>query len=135
MPTISVFIDTSAFVALNNPQDFNYKRIIEILEKAKKEKFIYITSNYIIAETLTVISQRISHTRAVNFFEKDLEGIDIKHIAPELESDAFNIFKGASSKNLSFVDCTSFALMNTYRINIVLGFDQHFKKHGFKLLD
>ena len=64
----------------------------------------------------------------------------------ELQSGAYNLihpseqdllraehlFRAIPSKNVSYADCISFAIVEQYNIRWVLSFDIHFKKQGFK---
>jgi len=60
--------------------------------------------------------------------------IDIVHVAPEIESQAWEIFKKYSDKSFSFTDCTSFAIMQQLEINQAFTFDSHFIQFGFQTL-
>jgi len=131
---MTIFVDTSAFVALNVSTDSQYDKAVDLVDRFREKQPKYITSNYIIAEAITIISQKASHQRAIRFYEEDLNNILIIRISPETEIEAFETFKKLTSKNVSFVDCTSFALMREMNIKKAFSFDTHFKQQGFKLL-
>ena len=132
---MKIFVDTSAFVAIENDEELNYFLAQSILEKVDSSKATLVTSNYVIAETLTVLSQRVSKKVAIKFQEEDVPALEVIRIEKSTEEVAFEIFKKLDSKNVSFVDCTSFALMKQFGITTAFTFDKDFKKQGFKLLD
>jgi len=131
---MNLFIDSSAFVALRSVEDPSHRQAVALMQTIGDGYSEFITSNFIIAESTTVISQRVSHYDAVDFREHDLSSIRVVSISEELEEQAFEIFRNLTSKNISFVDCTSFAVMRSLGITTAFAFDSHFKQHGFKLL-
>jgi predicted nucleic acid-binding protein len=131
---MNVCADSSAFVAIKNSADPNHEAAYKIFTAYAGSDTGIITSNFIIAESVTVISQKVSHKAAIEFREQDLAGIQIVRITEELEEHAFEIFRSLTSKNVSFIDCTSFALMRSLGLTTAFSFDEHFVQQGFKLL-
>lgn len=129
-----IFVDTSAIVAVSNLVDPNNILAVEILQKVQVQAPEFVISNYVIAEILTVLSQKVSKSDAIQFKEEKLEKMEVVRINEYLEHQAFEIFKKIKSKNVSFVDCTSFALMQSLGIKTVFTFDKDFKKQGFRIL-
>lgn len=132
---MKIFIDTSVLIALNNIEDPTYARALHVSKNIFSKSVEVVTSNHIISETLTVLSQKVSHQSAIDFKELWAPKIEVIHINEVLEEIAFEIFKKLTSKNVSFVDCTSFALMKQLGITTAFTFDKDFKKQGFRLLD
>lgn len=129
-----IFIDTSAFVALRNPADPNHKKALKLSLNLETAQARLLTSNYILAETYTVISQKVGKPQAISFKEDFDPSIQITRVDENLEEMAWEIFKEIKSKNISYVDCTSFAIMRTFNIKQAFAFDDDFKKAGFSLL-
>jgi len=128
-----LFIDSSAFVALHYPKDSSHKKALIILENIAKETFTYYTSLNVILEALTVVSQRVSKEYAVLLLDELRSGkYTVIHPDEELIASAEGIFREIRSKNVSYSDCVSFAVMRRYGIQWVFSFDLHFKKQGFK---
>ena len=132
MPDI-LFADTSALYALLNAQDAFHARVKEIFlsEIARQTKII--TSNFVVDETTTLLRYRAGFPEAEKFLDIILKGeIAVIHVDTKLESKAIRIFKAYKDKAFSFTDCTSFALVDTYKINKTLSFDSDFRKYRFK---
>ncbi|MCS4542140.1 MAG: PIN domain-containing protein [Euryarchaeota archaeon] len=134
-----LFIDTSAFLALEDESDKNHISAIdfrdELRKKGTKFRFLY-TSNYAIDETLTLLRYACNHKAAVTFGEKmrKSKAIKILRISEEVEEKAWKIFKEYSDKDFSFTDCTSFAIMEAEGIQTAFAYDEHFKQYGFSIL-
>jgi hypothetical protein len=132
---MDIFIDTSAFIALIDKGDRYHKVAKNFILKFKKEIILY-TSNYIIDETITRLRKTAGFKIAMQFGEiifSTSNFYQIYYIDPDLEQFAFEIFKKFSDKDLSFTDCTSFALMKRLRLKKAFAFDEDFIHAGFEL--
>jgi uncharacterized protein len=84
-------------------------------------------------ETLTLLKERCGHSIAVSFRE-DLEASSVVRVLwldPEVEREAWRIFKTHKDKDYSFTDCTSFALMDLHAVKHSFTYDGHFRQYGF----
>ena len=130
-----VFIDTNAFIALYYRRDQFHSLAADIHHELLKDSD-YITSNYVIDETMTGLAMKSGHREAVEFFEniKESNFIDIIYINDILEHEAFTVFKKYSDKEFSFTDCTSFIIMKHFKIKTAFTNDHHFEQMGFDAL-
>ena len=132
----TVLIDSDAFIAFIKENDSNHNKAKKIFKQLERKNINFITSNYVFAETVTVISQRIGHKTALEFIENVRSSkslIATRWVDEHLEEMAINIFKSQISKNVSFVDCANMALMNYYNLSAIFSFDAIYKKQGFKI--
>jgi len=132
-----LFIDTTAFVALQDEDDKEHKTALDYREKVRRGKTPFralYTSNYILDEVFTLLRLKLSHQSAVAFEEnvKRSKILRILRVTPEIENKAWNIFKKYNDKDFSFTDCTSFALMEQEAISTAFTFDKHFQQYGFQ---
>lgn len=133
-----LFLDTSAFVAIEDLDDANHKRAVEFREKIRRGNTPFrtlYTSNYVVDETLTLLRFHCGHHVAVTF-RRTLETsklVRVLWITEALEKTAWNIFEKRSDKEYSFTDCTSFALMDAEAIRNAFTFDEHFSQHGYNV--
>lgn len=129
------FIDTSAFVALNDRSDRYHEKAREfILGFSAADELI--TSNYIVDETITHLRRSMGVKATIEFAEAILsgQGYQIIYIDQEMEQAAFGIFRRYFDNVLSFTDCTSFALMKRMGLNKAFAFDEDFLVAGFEVV-
>lgn len=128
-----ILVDSDAFVALAKKDDTNHKKAQRILKKLTKQAVAFTTSNYVFAETVTVISQRVSHQAALSFIKalRSPHSLFVtRWITDQIEELAIEIFKNQTSKNVSFVDCTNIVLAKRYDLAAIFSFDSIYKKNN-----
>lgn len=129
-----ILIDSDALFALNSKDDANFEKAYQISQKLVKEGFEFTISNFVLAETVTLLSYRISHQKAVIFFQKlTKDEFPIIKVDNKLETRAYQIFKKQASKNVSIVDCSNMAILEKYNWDTIFSFDKIYQKNDFKL--
>lgn len=134
----SLFVDTNFFCALYNDNDAHYSKAEVIATRLNG--FRLITSNFVLLETYTVLSQRASKREAIAFGEllKKDSPYAIYWISKEFEEEVWKIFVSIKEKNFSYVDASILALIRKEKISHLLSFDTSFaqfqKTFGFKLI-
>ena len=130
-----LFVDTSAWLALNNKNDQHHDEAVSKITKVRQQKIQLVTSEYVFNESVTIIRYRISHRAAVAFGDALISSnvASIEDITDEERLKAWVLFKKYRDKDLSFTDCTSFALMVKLKLQKAFSFDNHFKQVGFEL--
>jgi len=98
--------------------------------------YFYVTSDYVLDETYTLLRIDVGHKRAVEFGReiKDLKEkakIDIFHSNHVVPDKAWRTFEKYTDKDFSFTDCTSFIVMELLKIKQAFSFDRHFNQYGF----
>lgn len=95
-----------------------------------------ITTNYVFAETYTTLLTRVGRHSAVGWGRRTRTGMAIELIRVDqaLEDEAWGILESHQDKLWSYVDATSFALMERERITTAFAFDRHFAQRGLELL-
>lgn len=131
-----MFIDTGAWIALNNKKDKYYRDAVKANKDFLDKGYFYISNDYLLDETYTLFRYDVGHKRAVEFASEirslqEMEKIRIVHINQDILDNAWEIFEKYSDKDFSFTDCTSFAVMETMGINEAFSFDRHFDQYGF----
>jgi predicted nucleic acid-binding protein len=127
-----MFIDTAAFLAIENRRDAHHERAVAFRDASLEARETFVTSDYVLDETYTLIRLRAGHGVAVQFGE-DIRAsrvLRVEHVTPEIIEAAWRIFKAFADKAFSFTDCTSFALMERLGINTAFTFDEHFRQYG-----
>lgn len=67
--TQNILVDADGFVAIVKEDDANHQKARQQYARLDTLPVNLITTNYVIAEAITVISQRISHEVAVDFID------------------------------------------------------------------
>ena len=95
-----------------------------------------ITTDFVVEETLTLIRFRLG-LAAANTWWRQIDG-SARLRWERVENDRFerarNLFFQCRDKDLSFTDCTSFAVMRELRLTTVITTDGHFRQVGFDVL-
>jgi uncharacterized protein len=134
-----LFLDTSAFLALEDKDDQNHDSAMEFRDKIRDGgtpfRMLY-TTNYVVDETLTLIRTELGHAAAVSFGEaiRSSKLVSVLWIMPEADSKAWQTFKKYKDKDFSYTDCTSFAVMEAEEIDSVFSYDKHFTQYGYHSL-
>jgi len=128
----SVFIDTSAFVALRNSSEAEHERARAALSGLIAEGVALFTSNYVFAETYTALMVRVGRGEAIEWGRRFRAGgaIDLVHLDRTTEERAWEILEQHDDKRWSYVDATSFALIERDGGEDAFAFDAHFVQRG-----
>jgi len=126
-----IFVDTGAWFALAVRNDPDHAAALAWL-RANRESLV--TSDYVLAETATLLRMRDKtsrgHRLAVSIANSlyRQESAFLEKIADGDIATALNIFRKFSDHSFSFVDCTSFALIERLGISQAFAFDRHFEQ-------
>lgn len=136
MSASRVFIDTGAFVALRNRSEQEHERARETLRQLLAEQAQLFTSNYVFAETYTALLVRLGRGEAIEWGTRFRAGETIEPMRAdqEIEERAWSILTSHSDKDWSYVDATSFALIERERLTGAFAFDRHFAQRGLNVL-
>lgn len=133
----TLFVDTSAFLAVSNRGDRHHQAAAEFFESIMNGKVFtrIVTTDYIVDETVTRLRFVVGHEAALKWL-KDIQTsaiLEILKVDERTFGKAVKLFEKYSDKTLSFTDCTSFALMEEKKIRSAFTFDADFEKVGFKV--
>lgn len=129
--TNQIFVDSNFFVALFNSNDSQYAKALKLSKHLDEKGLLFTISNYIFLEIVTVLSQKRGKEvgNAVGEYLLTSSNIAIVHIDEKLNQETWDIFRTIKNKDISFVDCSTTAVMKAEGIAKLLTFDQdHFKK-------
>jgi predicted nucleic acid-binding protein len=132
---MSVFIDTSAFLAVLNSVDENHPSARRAWEQIIAADNTLLTSNYILVETSALLQHRFG-MHALRLFENDIQPLlQTLWVDEGIHRQAVSALLAANRRNLSLVDCTSFELLRSNFITRVFTFDHHFQEQGFIIIN
>lgn len=132
----SVFIDTSAFVALRNSSEAEHEQARSALAGLIADGVALFTSNYVFAETYTALMVRVGRGEAIEWGRRFRDGgaIDLVHLDRTTEQRAWEILERHDDKRWSYVDATSFALIERDGASEAFAFDAHFAQRGLQVV-
>lgn len=131
----SVFVDADAIVALVQINDSNHGKALKLQKLVGKHKIKIYTSDFVIGEIMTVISQKSSVDLASKIGKEMLSGgVEIFYVSrPEMKL-ALEKFSQQVSKNSRFTDMVNMILMDKLKVDTIFSFDKHYTQNGYKLL-
>lgn len=133
---MKIFIDTSAWIALENKKDIHYEDAITFKYEITNRRYRLYTSNFILDETYTLLLANVGYEKTVGFAKRIrvLRNKGLLHVIPvaeDIEDAAWIIFERYNKdKFWSFTDCTSKAIMETLGIEEGFSFDKNFEQMG-----
>lgn len=128
-----VFVDTSAWYAVQVVDDEWHRDAVETLRGIVAGPHVLVTSNYVVGETYTLLRVTCGHAAAIRFLDHldDTRRLERIFVQPDHETRAFRLLRQFADQDFSFVDACSFVLMRAERIRHAFAFDQHFATAGF----
>lgn len=131
---MSVFVDTSALLAVLDADDRNHKSAKETWKDLISRVELLVCTNYVLIETFALVQHRLG-MGAVRTFQDDICPVLIVEWVDESTHRAgVTGVLTALRKNLSLVDCVSFDVMRRLGIKSAFVFDPHFKEQGFSCI-
>lgn len=131
---MSVFVDTSAFLAVLNREDVHHPTAKVIWQRLLQHDEPLVCSNYVLVETLALLQNRLGMAAVRAFQQAVTPLLHIEWISPVAHHAAAAALLTANRRALSLVDCTSFEVMRAHGITQVFAFDPHFDEQGFERL-
>lgn len=130
-----IFVDTSGWGDLVDVRQHFHRETRAIYETAKKHGTRLVTTNYVLAELVSLLSSplRIPRDQAIAFVDgiRNSSLVDIIHIDEDLDLKSWNLLSDRADKNWSLVDCSSFVIMREQKIVEAITADHHFEQAGF----
>jgi len=130
-----IFVDTSAWFALSNRKDQHHKQAREFLASFQSVPVLFLTTDYVVDETLTLLRLKVSHREALAYlrlFSRSPQ-LSREQVTPDHLKRAEEIFARYDDKSWSFTDCVSFAFMEAKNLQDAFTFDANFGQFGMKV--
>ena len=133
MAANDVFVDTAGFLALWDAADEHHNHAVHLQSELKRKERRFLTTDYIVDETTTLLLVRHSHSAAADFLQTvtESESISLEWIDSDRFHAAATLFARHADKEWSFTDCVSFALMQELKVQDSFTTDHHFGQAGF----
>jgi len=128
-----IFVDTSAWYALQIIDDANHHQASEIFPHLFNKYQSFLTSNHVIGETYTLLRTSKGYQEARRFLDilRQSPRVEEYFAAYQIEREAFDFLHQYRDHPFSFVDGVSFCIMKREDIQDTFSFDSHFPIAGF----
>jgi hypothetical protein len=130
------FVDTSGFFALLVKEDRMHGRARDILARAPQSGGRFVTTDYILDESATLLGARGHRQLAATFFDVVFlsTACRVEWMDPGRFDQTRRFFLKHHDQQWSFTDCFSFCLMRQRNVRDALTTDSHFRQAGFNPL-
>lgn len=116
-------------------RDEYHQRAQTIQTRSVAERWRYVSTNFIIAETHALALRRHDPLFALALTEDLLSAATaIVRINEEDERRALEILRRYNDKSFSYTDATSFAVMERLNIGRAFNFDRHIVQYGIQVV-
>jgi predicted nucleic acid-binding protein len=128
-----IFMDTSGFYALLVQRDDQHVRASGILTEARRMRQRFVTTDYVLDETATLLKARGNSHLLYAFFDTVFasQACRIEWTDAERFGHARALLLKQPDHDWSFTDCVSFVVMKQHRLREALTKDQHFAEASF----
>lgn len=126
----TVLVDSGAVVALLNADDLFHRQARLILEDMRKKGITPLLTNFILAETFSILSATVGPDAARTWLRHSIWPVERASEADERR--AREIILGKDSQDMSYTDAVSMAVMERLGIKGAFTFDRVFAVRGFR---
>jgi predicted nucleic acid-binding protein len=130
-----LFADTSGWANLVDSTQPHHTLAANLYRTARQLGQKVITTNYIITDVVALLTSplRTPRSKIIAFIEslKASPHVEIFHVDPTLDKQAWELLKNRPDKEWSLVDCSSFVLMQQRGMIEALTTDHHFEQADF----
>lgn len=131
---MSVFVDTSALIAVMASSDSLHGPAARAWLKLLDGGEALVTTNYVLVETCSLLQHRFGLAYLRRFRSEGAGALDIWWVTPEQHDAALGAVLAADRRDLSLVDCASFAVMRDLGLDQAFALDSHFNEQGFQVV-
>jgi len=132
---MSVYVDTSAFLAAFTADDERHERAKRRFEEFARQNESLICSNYVLVETISLIQRRFGFDAVRSFHENVCPVVRIHWVDEATHQAGMGALLAAARRQVSLVDFVSFEVMRHLGVSRVFCYDPHFGEQGFEVVD
>jgi len=131
-----IFVDTVAWIALINADDFLHQQALQLMHELGKQNASLLTTGFVLLEVADALSALKIRKKAVQFLDglKSLTILTILDIEQDWMDKGWGIYSQRDDKSWGLTDCISFAVMDENKVHEAFTSDEHFKQAGYTRL-
>lgn len=129
-----VFADTSGLYASLVANDANHEMAQQAMRRLLRDECRISCSNLVLVETMALLQARVGLEQALEFHRRFVPILDIVWVDQRLHEAAARRLRLRASRKVSFVDASSFVIMEELSIETAFALDDHFRQEGFTIL-
>jgi predicted nucleic acid-binding protein len=131
---LEVFVDTSALLDFVDVAGPHHDAAVAAWERMIADGDRLMTTNYVLAEAMAAFQTRLGMAAVRDLVRQIAPAVEIVWVDRETHHAAAEVVLSANRRQLSFVDCVSFAVMSHLGIHCAFTLDSHFRDQGFDCL-
>lgn len=131
---MTVFVDTSALLAVLDADDAFHSRAQSVWTDLVQSAEDLLCTSYILVECFALVQSRLGIAAVRSLVEDVLPVLRIHWVLPEEHQEGVSALLTAGRRGLSLVDCVSFGSMRRQSVSRAFTFDQDFNDQGFQVL-
>jgi predicted nucleic acid-binding protein len=130
-----ILADTSGWLALGDQAQPEHAAAAQVYRERLQKKQRFLTTNYILAETvaLMTIRSRLPRAQVLAFAQtiKTAPHVEVVHVDEALDTAGWALLQSRLDKSWTLVDAVSFILMQQRGLTEAFTTDHHFEQAGF----
>jgi len=131
---MTIFVDTSALLALLDADDRNHSIAKQVWEEMVRKEERLKCTNYILIETFALVQHRLGMDAVRTLQEDILPLVSVEWMDEQNHYSSVLALLVADRRGLSLVDCASFETMRRLGVNTAFTLDRHFDQQGFRVI-
>lgn len=129
-----VFVDTSAMYALLDRRGPEHARASQAWSQLTDELPPLVSTNYVMVEAVALCQRRLGLSAVHELMQVVLQTVTPVWVSQPQHDEAVARLLAANRRELSLVDCVSFAVMDRLGIRRAFTLDEHFRERGFECI-
>jgi len=131
---MSVFVDTSALLAVLDRDDERHAAAKQAWEGLRDRAEVPVCHNYILVEASAVLGRRFG-LDALRVFGRDIVPVlKVIWVTRDIHEAAVGAQLAAGKRGLSLVDCATFEVMRRSGLRTAFAYDPHFREYGYDVI-
>jgi predicted nucleic acid-binding protein len=130
-----VFADTAGWAQFFVQSQPFHSDAVALMRRWQADRTRIVTTNYILTELIALLTSPlgVARPRQIRIVDtiRAASWVDVVHMDPTLDAEAWLLLKQRQDKEWSLVDCASFIVMQHRGITEALTTDHHFEQAGF----